>query len=73
MATACPLSDLLATAAHPPAYQPPAPNVLGRPAADQTEYFLTGATLGKKKKKQETKFQNPEPPVHKKLLHTMLH
>jgi hypothetical protein len=48
--------------------------VLGRPSADQKEYFPDGATLGKKKKKQkeETKLQNPEPPVHKKLLHTTL-
>jgi hypothetical protein len=36
----------------PPAYHPPAPNVLGRPSADQTEYFPAGATLGKKKKEQ---------------------
>jgi hypothetical protein len=26
----------------------------------------------KKKQKEETKLQNPEPPVHKKLLHTTL-
>jgi hypothetical protein len=45
-------------------------------SADQTEYFLAGTTLGKKKKinkKEETKLQNPEPPAHKKLLHATLH
>jgi hypothetical protein len=47
--------------------------VLRRPSADQKEYFPDGATLGKiKKQKEETKLQNPEPPAHKKLLHTML-
>jgi hypothetical protein len=44
--------------------------VLGRPLADQTEYLPTGATLGKKKKKnqkEETKLQNPESPARKKF------
>jgi hypothetical protein len=37
--------------------------VLGRPSADQTEYFPTGTTLGKKKKKkkkQNSKTLNPQ-------------
>jgi hypothetical protein len=40
----------------------PAPNVLERPSANQTEYFSTGATFGKKKKPQKTqkKKQNSE-------------
>jgi hypothetical protein len=29
--------------------------VLGRPSADETEYFAAGATLGRKKQKEETK------------------
>jgi hypothetical protein len=39
--------------------------MLGRPSADQTEYFPDGATIGKKRKKEETKLQNPEPTAHK--------
>jgi hypothetical protein len=38
--------------------------VLGRPSADQTEYFPAGATLGKKKKKkkkQNTETLKPQP------------
>jgi hypothetical protein len=40
--------------------------VLGRPSADQTEYFPAGATLGKKtqknkKKKQNSETLNPQP------------
>jgi hypothetical protein len=36
--------------------------VLGRPEAEQTEYFPAGATLGKKKTKQtKKKKQNSEP------------
>jgi hypothetical protein len=38
--------------------------VLGRPSADQKEYFPDGATLGKKKKnkrkKQNSKTLNPQ-------------
>jgi hypothetical protein len=62
-------------AACPPACKLPAPNVLGKPSADQTEYFPAGATLGKKKKEEEEeiKLPNPEPPAHKQLLHAMLH
>jgi hypothetical protein len=37
----------------------PAPNVLGRPAADQTEYFPAGATLGRKKTKRRNKTPTP--------------
>jgi hypothetical protein len=59
---------------HLPACQPPAPNVLGRPSADQTEYFPGGATLGKKKKsKRRNKTLKPWTPAHKKLLHATLH
>jgi hypothetical protein len=47
--------------------------MLGRPSADQTEYFLAGVTLGRKKPKEETKLRNPELPAHKKLLHSTLH
>jgi hypothetical protein len=48
----------------PPAHWPPAPNVLGRLSADQTEFFPAGAALGKtnkqtnkpqKNQKEETK------------------
>jgi hypothetical protein len=35
------------------AHRPPAPNVLGRYSADQTEYFPAGAIFGKKKKKKK--------------------
>jgi hypothetical protein len=34
--------------------------VLGRPSADQTEYFLARVTLGKKKQKNKKKNQNSE-------------
>jgi hypothetical protein len=37
-----------------PTHQPTAAsNVLGRPSADQTEYFLAGAILGKKKRRNK--------------------
>jgi hypothetical protein len=45
---------------------------LGRPSAEQTEYVPTGATLGKKKLKEETKFRNPELPIYEKLFNTTL-
>jgi hypothetical protein len=35
--------------------------------------FLLEPHLAKKKKEEETKFQNPETPAPKKFLHTMLH
>jgi hypothetical protein len=48
--------------------------MLGRPSADQTEYFPAGASLGKIKKQiEETKLQNPETKPCKKLLHATLH
>jgi hypothetical protein len=51
-----------------------APNVLGRPSADQTEYFPSGDTLCKKKKKEEeTKLQNPEHPPSVKSFSTPLY
>jgi hypothetical protein len=41
---------------------PPAQNVLGRPSADQIEYFPAGTTLGKKKKKkQNSETLKPQP------------
>jgi hypothetical protein len=51
--TTCPPTDPLATTACLQARQPPTPNVLGRPSADQTEYFLARVTLGKKKTKKQ--------------------
>jgi hypothetical protein len=35
--------------------------VLGRPSADQKEYFPDGATLGKKKKKTKGRNKTPKP------------
>jgi hypothetical protein len=49
----------------PLTHQLPAPKVLGRPSADQTEYIRAWAAHGKKKKtkkkKQNSKTLNPQP------------
>jgi hypothetical protein len=39
----------------------------------QTEYVYAGATLGRKKHKEEKKSKTLNPPAHKKRLHATLH